>query len=54
VPLILMKLEANRPRDRVDVLALLEAGADSNAVLVYLTNEAPELVTRYMELLNSR
>lgn len=48
--LILLKLHANRPQDRADVTALLEAGADAAAVTRYLREKAPDLVARFAQL----
>ncbi len=44
--LILMKLDAYRPQDRADVVALFAAGADRSDVFDFLSNHAPQLVTR--------
>ncbi len=49
--LILLKLHANRPQDRVDVTALLKAGANVAEVQDYLHARAPELASRFAELL---
>lgn len=51
--LILLKLHADRPQDRADIVALLEAGADAAGVTRYLRNHAPGLTTRFAELLPS-
>ena len=51
--LILLKLHANRPQDRADVVALLEAGVDAAAVTRYLRDKAPGLVARFAELVPS-
>ncbi len=48
--LILLKLHANRPQDRVDVTALLRAGANTARVRDYLRERAPELAVRFAEL----
>lgn len=48
--LILLKLHANRPQDRADVVALLAAGADTDAITRYLRAKAPELQARFAEL----
>lgn len=52
-PLILMKLEANRPQDRADVSRLLQAGVDAEDVAAYLAEHAPTLLTRFAELLEA-
>jgi hypothetical protein len=49
--LILLKLHADRPQDRADIVALLDAGADMAQVTRYLRERAPELATRFAELL---
>lgn len=51
--LILLKLHANRPQDRADVLALLHAGAETSVVIRYLREHAPDLVGRFAELIPS-
>lgn len=51
--LILLKLHANRPQDRADVVALLDAGADTAVVIRYLRDHAPDLVGRFAELVPS-
>lgn len=48
--LILLKLHANRPQDRADVTALLDAGADPAVVTRYLREKAPALVARFAKL----
>ncbi len=48
--LILLKLHANRPQDQADVVALLQAGVDTATVTHYLRDHAPELLTRFAEL----
>ncbi|HEX9737277.1 MAG TPA: hypothetical protein VGG06_35380 [Thermoanaerobaculia bacterium] len=48
--LILLKLHADRPQDRADVVALLHAGADTAVVTRYLRDHATELVGRFAEL----
>lgn len=48
--LILLKLHANRPQDRADVVALLRVGADPARVTRYLREHAAELVPRFAEL----
>jgi hypothetical protein len=45
--LMYMKLVANRPKDVGDVLALLEAGIDSDGVREWLAQHAPEVVARF-------
>lgn len=51
--LILLKLHANRPQDRVDVTALLRAGANTAKVQDYLRERAPALAARFAELVPS-
>ena len=51
--LILLKLDADRPQDRADVVALLHAGADTERVTLYLRAHAPQLVARFAELVPS-
>jgi len=52
--LVLMKLDANRPRDREDVRVLLERSPKRiREVRDYLLENAPELVSRLAELLAS-
>ena len=48
--LILLKLHANRPQDRADIVTLLRAGADTAKVTRYLREHAPKLVARFAEL----
>jgi hypothetical protein len=47
--LVLLKLHANRPQDRADVAALLEAGLDEAEVAGYLRSTAPALASRFAE-----
>lgn len=47
--LILLKLYADRPQDRADVTALLEAGVDPVGVTRYLQDRAPGLVARFAQ-----
>lgn len=49
--LVLMKLIANRPKDRADVVGLLQAGLDPGPVRVYLERVAPGQVARFERLL---
>ncbi len=51
--LILLKLHADRPQDRADIVALLRAGADTTRVTRYLREYAPKLVARFAELVPS-
>lgn len=51
--LILLKLHANRPQDRADVVSLINAGADIAKVTRYLRERAPELAGRFAELVPS-
>lgn len=51
--LVLLKLDANRPQDRADVVALLDAGVDSAVVIRYLREVAPELLDRFAELVSA-
>jgi len=48
--LILLKLDANRPQDRADVVALLRCGIDKSSISEYLGQNAPELLERFAEL----
>lgn len=48
--LVLLKLLANRPQDRADVVALLGAGLDVAAATDYLRRNAPELTGRFAAL----
>jgi hypothetical protein len=50
--LILLKLHAHRPQDQADVVALLQAGANTARVTRYLRKVAPELVSRFAELVS--
>ena len=49
--LITLKLDANRPQDRADVVALMRAGLDTVAVRKYLRLHAPDLLERFAELI---
>lgn len=49
--LVLLKLDANRAQDRADVARLVNAGADPVAIRDYLRQHAPDLVARFLELL---
>ncbi len=48
--LILMKLAANRTQDRDDVEHLLAAGADEGQVAAYIAAYAPQLLSRFSEV----
>ena len=48
--LVLMKLDAHRPQDRADVVALLRSGADLAEVRAFLAAEAPDLLPRFGSL----
>lgn len=48
--LILMKLAANRTQDRDDVERLLAAGADDGRVAAYIAEHAPQLLSRFSEI----
>ena len=50
--LVLMKLDANRPQDRSDVVGLLGAGADLGSVRDYLKSRAPHLLHAFLELVD--
>ena len=53
--LVLLKLDANRARDRDDVRALLErAPGQVRVVRDYLLDQAPELISRLAEVLAER
>lgn len=49
--LIYMKLRANRMRDQVDVVELVKAGIDRDAVKSYLATNAPSLVAAFEKCL---
>jgi len=49
--LVLLKLDANRPQDRADVTRLVRAGADPLSIREYLKDNAPDLVSGFLELL---
>lgn len=49
--LVLLKLDANRAQDRADVARLVNAEADPVAIRDYLRQNAPDLVARFLELL---
>ena len=51
--LILLKLDANRPQDRADVVALIRAGLDTDVVGKYLRLHAPALHDRFGELVHA-
>ena len=51
--LVLMKLLANRPQDRADIARLLEAGLDERNVAAYLAENAPDLLSRFAELVDA-
>ena len=51
--LILLKLHADRPQDRADVASLLAAGAETAVVTRYLREMAPELVSRFAEIVQT-
>lgn len=42
--LVYMKLRAGRRKDKDDVVQIIEAGADINAIIEYLSNNAPDLL----------
>ena len=46
-PLVLLKLLADRPQDRVDIVSLFAAGVEAARVVDYLRQEAPALVSRF-------
>ncbi|MFT5129168.1 MAG: hypothetical protein ACI8W8_002790 [Rhodothermales bacterium] len=48
--LVLLKLIANRPQDRADVIALLDVGADVAKITAYLRKHAPDLMSVFAEL----
>jgi len=48
--LILLKLLADRPQDRADIAALLDHGISAAAVTAYLRRHAPDLVSRFAEI----
>jgi hypothetical protein len=47
--LTLLKLRANRPQDRADLIALINSGLDIGAVTTYLKRHSPDLVPRFGE-----
>lgn len=51
-PLILLKLEANRPQDQADISSLLTTDASVDRVVRYLRDAAPQLEPRLLEILN--
>jgi hypothetical protein len=51
-PLVLLKLDANRPQDRADVAKLVDAGASVVAIRNYLDAKAPELTALFLELVD--
>jgi len=48
--LVLMKLSANRPQDRADIVRLLETDLETKEVAAYLEKNAPDLLNRFAEL----
>lgn len=44
--LVMMKLDAHRPQDRADVIALLRLGMDIAELRAFLADHAPDLLTR--------
>jgi len=48
--LVLLKLLANRPQDRADVGMLLDRGVSITHVTAYLRQNAPDLVSRFAEI----
>ncbi len=48
--LILMKLAANRTQDRDDVERLIAAGADEGRLAAYIAENAPQLLSRFSEI----
>ncbi len=50
--LILMKLSANRPQDRADIVRLIEADLEERQVAAYLAEHAPVLLNRFAELVD--
>jgi len=48
--LVFMKLVANRPQDRADVSRLLQVGVSAHAVAVFVGEHAPELLSRFAEI----
>ena len=51
--LILMKLSANRPQDRADIVRLVGADVEQREVAAYLAEQAPDLLNRFAELINT-
>jgi hypothetical protein len=51
--LVLMKLSANRPQDRADIVRLVESGVEAESVAAYLLDNAPDLLGRFGELLDA-
>ena len=51
--LILMKLSANRPQDRADIVRLIEADVEQREVAAYLAEYAPDLLNRFAELIHA-
>ncbi len=45
--LVLMKLDADRPQDRADVVALLRLGADLGELRDFLGEHGPDLLARF-------
>lgn len=52
--LILLKLQANRAQDRADIVALLDAGVNTATTTAYLRQNAPDLLSRFAELVSDR
>jgi hypothetical protein len=50
--LIVLKLLADRPQDRADIKALLNAGIDEATIADFLNRHAPVLVARFAELVS--
>ncbi len=50
--LILMKLSANRPQDRADIVRLIEADLEKREVAAYLAEHAPDLLNRFADLVD--
>jgi hypothetical protein len=49
--LVLLKLLADRPQDRADIGALIQAGVSVRDVATFLRQHAPDLVSRFAEIL---
>lgn len=50
--LIYLKLKSPRRRDKNDVIALIQAGADTDVILGTLTANAPELIEKFRTLID--